>query len=259
MVGQLKAKVPASSTPGQVLAIMTPHAGLRYSGQVAMDVWSRVKLPSTLLMIGPKHTSMGSEWAISPSTAWELPGGQRWLCDTELAKKLVYEVEGLEFDSAAHLREHSIETQLPILEALSPSDDRPKIVAIVLKNSSWDEILLASEQLAKVLRDLPERPLLVISSDLNHFESEAENRRRDRLAIDAVVSGEPQKLIDVCRENQISMCGLVPAAIVMQTLINLGEVFTAEEVSYDNSASHGGNAARVVGYGGVLFRSTASR
>lgn len=258
MVGQLKAKVPALSTPSQVLAIMTPHAGLSYSGQVAMDVWSRVKLPSTLLMIGPKHTSMGSEWAMSPSTAWELPDGERWLCNMELAKKLVDEVEGLDFDSVAHLREHAIETQLPILEALSPSNDRPTLVAIVLKNSSWDEIMLASKQLAKVLRDLPERPLLVISSDLNHFESEAENRRRDRLAIDAMLSGDPKKLIEVCRENQISMCGLVPAAIVMQTLINLGEVFTAEEVSYDNSASHGGDSARVVGYGGVLFRSTVS-
>jgi AmmeMemoRadiSam system protein B len=223
-----------------------------------MDVWSRVKLPSTLLMIGPKHTSLGAEWAVSPASAWELPDGQRWLCDTELAKKLVDGVEGLELDSAAHLREHAIETQLPILEALSSPKDRPKIVAIALKNSSWDEIMLASKQLAKVLRDLPERPLLVISSDLNHFASEPENRRRDRLAISAMLSGDPQKLIEVCQDNQISMCGLVPAAIVMQTLIQLGEVFTAEEVSYDNSASQSGDSTRVVGYGGVLFRSTAS-
>ena len=260
LVRQLKDSVSSASTASKALAIMTPHAGLRYSGQIAMDVWSRVQLPSTLLILGPKHTSLGSEWAVSPSQAWELPDGERWWCDKELAKKLVDGVEGLEFDSNAHLREHGIEIQLPILEVLSSSENRPKIVAIVLKNASWDEIVLASEQLANVLRDLPERPLLVISSDLNHFASEAENRRLDRLAITAMLSGDPKQLIDVCRENQISMCGLVPAAIVMQTLINLGEFFTVEEVSYDNSgsSSYGNDPNRVVGYGGIIFRSTAS-
>ena len=117
-----------------------------------------------------------------------------------------------------------------------------------------EEIMLAAEQLADVLRDLPERPLLVISSDMNHYSPEAENRRRDRLAIDAILSGDPMQLLAVCNDNLISMCGLIPAAIVMQTLINLGESFTVEEVSYDNSASNGGDPNRVVGYAGVVFK-----
>jgi len=114
--------------------------------------------------------------------------------------------------------------------------------------------MLASEQLADVLRDLPERPLLVISSDMNHYAPEAENRRRDRLALDAIMTGDPKHLIQVCRENFISMCGLVPAAIVMQTMLNLGESFSVEEVSYDNSASNGGDPNRVVGYAGIVFK-----
>jgi len=254
-VSNLKASVPDATTPSSALAIMTPHAGLRYSGQIAMDVWSRVRLPSTLIILGPKHTSSGSDWAVSPSRTWELPGGEHWPCDNDLAQKLVDGVEGLELDSAAHSHEHGVEIQLPILESLSATGNRPKLVAIAVKNASWDEITLASEQLANVLRDLPERPLLVISSDLNHHANEAENRRRDRLAISAIRTGDPKQLIYICRENQISMCGLVPAAIVMQTLIQLGDSFTVEEVSYDNSASHGGDPNRVVGYGGVVFRS----
>ena len=256
LVAELKANVPADVSPTPALAIMTPHAGLRYSGQVAMDVWSRVRLPSTLLIVGPKHTSLGCDWAISPSKAWELPGGDRWHTDKELMQRLADRVEGLELDFAAHSREHGVEIQLPILEALSTLENRPKLVALALKSASLEEIMLASEQLADALRDLPERPLLAISSDMNHYAPEAENRRRDRLAIDAMLTGDPKKLIEVCGENRISMCGLVPAAIIMQTLINLGESFSVEEISYDNSASKGGDPNRVVGYAGVVFRAT---
>ncbi len=254
LVSKLKGSVSGQVSPSSALAIMTPHAGLRYSGQIAMDVWSRVQLPSTLLIIGPKHTALGCDWAVSPSQAWELPGGERWQTDRELMHKLVDGVEGFELDFAAHAREHGVEIQLPILESLSAHEDRPKLVAVALKSASLEEIMLASEQLADVLRDLPNRPLLVISSDMNHYAPEAENRRRDRLAIDALTSGDPKQLLAVCKENFISMCGLVPAAIVMQTLINLGESFTVEEVSYDNSASKGGDPSRVVGYAGVVFR-----
>ena len=254
LVSKLKGSVSGDVSPTPALAIMTPHAGLRYSGQIAMDVWSNVHLPSTLLIIGPKHTSLGCDWAVSPSQAWELPGGERWQTDKELVQKLVDGVEGFELDFAAHAREHGVEIQLPILESLSAPESRPKLVAVALKSASLEEILLASKQLADVLRDLPERPMLVISSDMNHYAPEAENRRRDRLAIEAILSGDPMQLLTVCKDNFISMCGLVPAAIVMQTLIHLGESFTVEEVGYDNSASNGGDPNRVVGYAGVVFR-----
>ena len=254
MVAKLREKVSLNTEQVPALAIMTPHAGLGYSGQIAMDVWSQVKLPSTLLVFGPKHTSLGSDWAVSPATAWELPGGERFQADIELMKKLADGVEGFELDFAAHSREHGTEIQLPILESLCSVETRPKIVAVALKSASLEEIMLASEQLANVLRDLPERPLLVISSDMNHYAPEAENRRRDRLALDAIMTGDPKHLIQVCRENFISMCGVVPAAIVMQTMHNLGDSFAVEEVSYDNSASNGGDPNRVVGYAGVVFK-----
>lgn len=253
-VAEFKAKVPSEVRAKPALAIMTPHAGLRFSGQVAMDVWSQVQLPSSVLIIGPKHTQYGCDWAVSPSQAWELPGGERWQTDMVLMHKIASGVEGMELDLAAHAREHSVELQLPILEALTSADARPKIVAVAVKSASLEEIIRSAEQLADVLRELPERPLLVISSDMNHFANEAENRRRDRLAIDAMLTGNPLKLIEVCAENSISMCGLVSAAIVMQTLIELGEEFVVEEISYDTSASSSGNSDRVVGYAGVVFR-----
>jgi AmmeMemoRadiSam system protein B len=96
-------------------------------------------------------------------------------------------------------------------------------------------------------------PLLIISSDMNHYEAEAENRRRDELAIEAMLTGDPKHLAEVCQKNSISMCGLVPAAIVMQTLIFLGKKFRVELVSHENSAMRGGDKERVVGYAGMLI------
>jgi AmmeMemoRadiSam system radical SAM enzyme/AmmeMemoRadiSam system protein B/AmmeMemoRadiSam system protein A len=254
LVGEFKATLPAELSTQPALAIMTPHAGLRYSGQVAMDIWSRVALPSTVVIIGPKHTQYGREWAVSPSPIWELPGGLQWEIDLPLSRAIVDGVEGMEFDFAAHAREHGVEIQLPILEALTTKETRPKIVAIAMKSASIEEIMRAAEQLASVLRAWPEMPLLAISSDLNHYSPEAENRRRDRIAINAMLTGEPMKLIEACQSNKVSMCGLVEAAVVMQTLKNLGHDFVVEEISYDNSAKRG-TPDRVVGYAGILFRS----
>ncbi len=75
-------------------------------------------------------------------------------------------------------------------------------------------------------------PLLVISSDMNHFADDTENRRLDRLALDALSTGDPQKLLNTCHDHQISMCGVIPAALVMATLHKLGYQFTVEELNY---------------------------
>jgi AmmeMemoRadiSam system protein B len=124
---------------------------------------------------------------------------------------------------------------------------------VVVRGATWDEIERASNQLAKVLQEQEKMPLLIISSDMNHYEAEAENRRRDELAIEAMLTGDPKHLAEVCQKNSISMCGLVPAAIVMQTLIFLGKNFRVELVSYENSAMRGGDKERVVGYAGMLI------
>lgn len=256
LVSELKGQVPAEIQAKPALALMTPHAGLRFSGQVAMTAWSSVEIPPTLLIIGPKHTALGRDWAISPSQAWEMPGGEKWEVDRELANKIATEVEGMELDFAAHAREHGTEMQLPILEGCTHYQTKPKIVAIAMSGASQEEVDRCAEQLANVLRNMPVRPLLVISSDLNHYLPEEENRRRDRLAIDAMLTGDPAKLIEACQTHQITMCGLIPAAVIMQTLINLGEKFQVEEIVYNNS-SHRGNKDRVVGYAGVVFRPIA--
>ena len=56
-------------------AMMVPHAGLVYSGKVAAQVFQRVAIPDTVIIISPKHTRYGVEWAVAPHAKWALPGG----------------------------------------------------------------------------------------------------------------------------------------------------------------------------------------
>jgi len=242
-----------TNTDPKTLAIMTPHAGLKYSGQIAMDAWRGAGSAKSIIVVGPKHTNLGAEWAVSPSKSWQLPNGDEFSVDLELAKKIVTHVSGMEFDAAAHSREHGAEVQLPILSYVYRDRQKPKIVPIAMANSSWQDISNAAKQLAEVIRGCEEYPLLVISSDMNHFATDEENRRLDELALAAMVTGNPERLLETCQLNSISMCGVVPAALVMQTLIELNEIFGVERLSYDTSASVTGDTNRVVGYAACRF------
>jgi AmmeMemoRadiSam system protein B len=107
--------------------------------------------------------------------------------------------------------------------------------------------------LASVLKARTDRPLLLISSDMNHYATDAENRRLDALALAALARLDPAEVYDTVTSNNISMCGLLPAVIVLETLRLLGSLHKAEQVDYATSADVTGDTSRVVGYAGMLF------
>lgn len=242
-------------TPQTVAAAMVPHAGLRYSGRIGADVWRRIRIPKTVLMIGPKHTRYGVDWAIAPHDVWELSPTACLPGSMELAKSLQAHLSGSELDSEAHREEHSFETQLPLLYRLAPDT---QIVCLAIGSSDWQQIEAAAEDLANWIKTLPQPPLLVISSDMNHFADEQETHRRDALALDQLQACDPRGLLDVCEQENISMCGRVPAALVLKTLQNLQLPITGQLVAQGTSADTSGDATRVVGYAGMLFPSTSA-
>lgn len=238
--------------PASPLAVMVPHAGLKYSGHIAAHVWRSIADLDgrTIVVVSPKHTMNGLNWSVSPCESWRLSAGTAFASDGELAAKIVAGVQALELDAAAHQNEHGIEVQLPILEKVAPN---VKVVGIALHGGSWTDIQQAASELAAVLRTLEKQPLLVISSDLNHYASDAENRRLDRLALNAFASCDPQQLLQTCREKDISMCGVIPAALVMETLHQLGHEFQVQELEYATSGDVSGDRSQVVGYAGALL------
>ena len=110
-----------------------------------------------------------------------------------------------------------------------------------------------AQHLADFLRTESPRPLLVISSDLNHYAPVDENHRLDRMAIDAMLGLDPTRLFTTVRDQDISMCGMLPAVIVMESLRHLDQLTTCREVAYATSADAGGSSDRVVGYAGLLL------
>ena len=101
----------------------------------------------------------------APHRRWLFPGGEL-ASDPELAGRLANAVAGLVLDAAAHREEHAIEVQLPLLARFAP---QVRVVGIAVGDGSLPELLRFGGELAGVLADMPERPLLVISSDMNHF------------------------------------------------------------------------------------------
>ncbi len=231
-------------------AAMVPHAGLIYSGPLAAAVFNRLEIPETVLVLGPKHTRYGVNWAVAPCEAWSIPGATV-ASDPALAQALAASITGLTLDAAAHQYEHAIEVELPFLAKLAP---QVRVVGITLGAASWEHCQRFAAQLAEVLRALPKRPLLVISSDMNHFATDRENRRLDEIALKAMERLDPPELLKTVTEHDISMCGVLPAVIVMETLRQLGGLTASDRVGYATSAEVSGDTRRVVGYAGMLLR-----
>ena len=239
-------------TPAEALpwpAAMVPHAGLIYSGHIAADTLRRIRIPSTVIIIGPKHTPYGVEWAVAPHESWIIPGVSI-AGDPALARRLADAIPGLELDSAAHAQEHAIEVELPFLARLAP---RAKVVGIAIGGGNLSRCRQFAAGLTKVLQALPEQPLLLISSDMNHFAADAENRRLDEMALGALESLDTERFYNTIKDHQISMCGYLPAVIVMETLQRLGQLNRMQRVAYATSADVSQDTSRVVGYAGMLI------
>src|SRR5262249_18003081 len=230
-------------------AAMVPHAGLRFSGRIAADVFRRLKYPRHVIVIGPKHTPDGVEWAVTPHQTWGMPGFTV-AADFLLARQLCQAIPGLEMDAMAHRREHAIEVELPLLARLAPAS---RVVGIAIGHGDLAGCRRFAEGLADVIRQRPEPPLLVISTDMNHFATDAEDPRRDAMALAALDRRDPTLLYETVTQHHISMCGVLPAVIVLETLRLLGRLHRAERVGYATSADVTGDTSRVVGYAGMLF------
>ncbi|MEM8667584.1 MAG: AmmeMemoRadiSam system protein B [Planctomycetota bacterium] len=249
LVDQLLSDLPQTERQS-VSAAMVPHAGLQYSGRIAADVWRRIQLPKNVLIIGPKHTRDGVDWAVAPHDVWSLSETARMNGNVELAKQLAVSIDGMELDAAAHRGEHGTEVHLPLLYRLAPGT---QVTAIAMAEAPIESLRVAANQLADCLAALDDPPLLVISSDMNHFADEEENRRRDRIALELLSKNDPAALLKTCAEQNISMCGRVPAALVLMTLHHLGKTVQYRETGYDTSGTITGDRSRVVGYAGVLL------
>ena len=234
-------KIPA-------LACVVPHAGYAYSGAVAGEVYRRIEIPERVIFVGPRHFPRGAPLAILSSGGWQTPLGTAPI-DSALADEITRAFPLLREDALAHSSEHSLEVQIPFVQRLAPSF---KFVPIVIGPANWEILEALGHALAAVIGDRHERVLLVASSDMNHYESDAVTRVKDRKAIDQVLALDPRRLFDTVRNESISMCGYAAAAAVLVAARDLGAKH-AELVRYSTSGEVNGDLQEVVGYAGMVI------
>lgn len=228
-------------------ACLVPHAGYTYSGHVAGAVFSRIALPTKIIILGVRHFPRGESIATISNGAWRTPLGDAPIDET-LASALHKECPLLREDRVAHSTEHSIEVQLPFLQVLSPG---LAFVPIALGTVRYDDLVAVGAALARVLAASPE-VLLLTTSDLNHYENDATTRVKDKKAIDQILAFNPRALYDLCASENISMCGLGPT-VAMLTALRALNAKQATLVRYATSADVSGDTSSVVGYAGLIF------
>jgi MEMO1 family protein len=245
----LRADAPPSEGPAPAIACMAPHAGYLYSGATAGAVFSQIEIPRVCLVLCPNHTGHGAPLAIMSEGAWETPLGSVPI-DSDLATSLKNKFPLLSEDPVAHCSEHAIEVELPFLQVRRGSD--LGFVPIALGTGRFDVLAELGEAVADVLAQRKENVLIVASSDMNHYESDAITRTKDHKAIAEILALDAVGLFEVVRQERISMCGLGPAVSMITAARRLGAT-SAELISYATSADASGDSERVVGYAGVAI------
>jgi AmmeMemoRadiSam system protein B len=245
--GYLSQSVSSNPSPLKAIGCIAPHAGYVYSGHVAGAVFASIEIPRLCLVMCPNHTGIGRALAMMSEGAWQTPLGEVPI-DAEFAHALQQRFPAVHDDSAAHRAEHAVEVELPFLQLRQPN---LRIVPIALGTSQFEVLEQLGLALADVVAQSREPVLVVASSDMNHYESDAVTRAKDRRAIERILTLDPRGLFDVVTQQDISMCGFGPAVAMLTAARQLGAK-SAELVQYATSGDVSGDREMVVGYAGVV-------
>ncbi len=245
---QIKSMACQGVVPRDALGIVAPHAGYIYSGPVACELFSSVEITDSVIILGPNHTGAGRPAAIYASGSWSTPLGDIAI-DEEISEAICTKTKLIEKDISAHIHEHSLEVQIPIMQYFR-ADFR--IVPIVLSGSSLKDYQKIAHALANVISDFNKRILIVASSDMTHYEPQETAYKKDNLAIDAILELDEKLLIERVARHGITMCGYVPVAVMIACVKVLGAK-TAKLLRYATSGDITGDREAVVGYAGIII------
>ncbi len=239
--------IPAHSSPQPVKGVISPHAGYVYSGAIAGKLFSRITIPDTVLIIGPNHHGRGAPAALYPDGEWQTPLGTVAI-NSGLNALLLKHSTYLQPDSVAHQHEHSLEVQLPFIQYLHPE---VTISALCLGHGDYAPMRDIGHSIAAAILEYGGEVLIVASSDMTHYESAEAARLKDEMALERALALDGKGLLDVCNRNRITMCGVVPATVMIEAALQMG-ASKAELVAYGTSGDVTGDTAQVVGYAAVI-------
>ncbi|MCM8781400.1 MAG: AmmeMemoRadiSam system protein B [Candidatus Omnitrophica bacterium] len=232
------------------IACMLPHAGYMYSGSVAAQTVSRIKVKDKIILLGPNHTGYGLPFSIMTEGLWQTPLG-RISIDSSLAGCILSKSRYLKEDNLAHIYEHSLEVELPFLQYFKNDFE---IVPIVLLSDEIDILKEIGRDIAEGLKGgcLDTVSFVIVaSSDMTHYEPHTQAQMKDKQAIEAILELNEDKLMDRIRRLDISMCGYSAVVAMLSAAKSLGAC-SAQLVKYQTSGDITGDVDSVVGYAGII-------
>lgn len=235
--------------PRKIIASICPHAGYMYSGPVASHAYYAIAedgIPSSIVIIGPNHTGMGSGVSIMVEGLWRTPFGDVPV-DSELAWKIQRESKIIDIDDSAHENEHSIEVQIPFLQYLYSSI---KIVPICMLMQDLETSFEVGEAIGKAVSGA--NVLVIASTDLTHYEAKRTAETKDNLVIDAILKLDESLLQAIVEKHSITMCGYGPVSAALVASKKLG-ARSVNFLCYKTSGDITGDYAQVVGYAALTI------
>jgi MEMO1 family protein len=237
-----RAEVDASHQFAEVTALIAPHAGLIYSGPVAAYAYKllRGRPYEVIILVGPSHFVGFEGVSIYPEGGFQTPLG---VAEIDAICSAAIQAAPIVTDyPSAHAREHSLEMQLPFIQALAP---RAKIVPLLMGHQTSETAHALSEALVTAVSG--RRALLIASTDLSHYHDAETAGRMDHVVLDHVGRFDADGLQRALDARPDHACGGGPTVAVMRAARKLG-ARDAVVLSYADSGDVSGDKSSVVGY-----------
>jgi AmmeMemoRadiSam system protein B/AmmeMemoRadiSam system protein A len=238
--------------PGPVRAIVAPHAGYMYSGQIAADVYKQIEGEQfdTVVVVAPFHGFFKGV-SVYSGGGYQTPLGVVEI-DRKLSAMMSEKHPTVYSSTVGHTGsggrgEHSLEVQLPFLQTVL---GRFKMVAMIMGDQEESTIRATTEVLSASLKE--KNVLLVASTDMSHYHPEKEARKLDKTFETALASFDSSRIINVVTSGKCEACGYGPVTAIVEAMKRLGGQ-EVEIISYDTSGSTTGDFSEVVGYLGAVI------
>ena len=189
--------------------IMVPHAGYQYSGPIASHGYCEIVkngFPEVFIIISPNHTGFGSEISVFNEGEWITPFGNVAV-DGEFADAIIESSDIASADFSAHIREHSIEVQLPFLQYFSTDF---KIVPITMGTQNFVTSNDLSNAILEAADKLNKSYCVIASTDLSHYNNQEKANKVDGFVLEDISEMNEFKLFEEVVQYNITMCGYAP-------------------------------------------------
>ena len=247
------ARASTPQLPADARGVLLPHGDVRRAGRIVARTLARVRVPRCCLLLGPSHTDRSVGWSVMSSGWYRTPLGDVPI-DTACAEALLSACPFLTPDLGAQRGEHAIEVLIPWLQRAGPSDLR--ITPIIVGSEDGELLRRFAEALSRFLRSQDEPILLIASTDLSHEEPQSRAAALDSRLLAAICAMDAEALREIVQGEGVRMCGLSAVIALLEALQRLG-ARQAYVAASGSSVEAGGDPHAAIGYGGVVFASSA--